>query len=229
MVRVVRLERTVSWSQTRRDTNFAIPGYSFFCHDTTASGKNKDFSVCGHLCGQRRFCAAFSSWGKTSKRPCHKALRGFALPCPGYRHGTPKASALPTALIPDMKFRLIRRPDVLTQECVYKMTTPQNLTAVHVACRKRTECRRKTILYFTEICRKVKSYIEEAPCPYGHGALILATAAAIAATAVVAAAPTAAAAAAPDDDQQNDDPAAVPAASATVITAHIGTSYEIEM
>ena len=46
-----------------------------------------------------------------------------------------------------------------------QMATPQNLTAVHVACRKRTECRRKTILYFTEICRKVKSYIEEAPCP----------------------------------------------------------------
>ena len=46
-----------------------------------------------------------------------------------------------------------------------QMATLQNLTAVHVACRKRTECRRKTILYFTEICRKVKSYIEEAPCP----------------------------------------------------------------
>lgn len=46
-----------------------------------------------------------------------------------------------------------------------QMATPQNLTAVHVACRKRTECRRKTILYFTKICRKVKSYIEEAPCP----------------------------------------------------------------
>ena len=44
-----------------------------------------------------------------------------------------------------------------------------------------------------------------------------------------AAAAVAVAAAAPDDDQQNDDPAAVPAASATVITAHIGTSYEIEM
>ena len=53
------------------------------------------------------------------------------------------------------------------------MATPQNLTAVHVACRKRTECRRKTILYFTEICRKVKSYIEEAPCPYGHGGIDL--------------------------------------------------------
>ena len=36
------------------------------------------------------------------------------------RHLAPKASALPTALIPDMKFRLIRRPDVLTQECVCK-------------------------------------------------------------------------------------------------------------
>ena len=27
MVRVARLERAVSWSQTRRDTNFATPGY----------------------------------------------------------------------------------------------------------------------------------------------------------------------------------------------------------
>ena len=135
MVRVVRLERTVSWSQTRRDTNFAIPGYSIsaiiprrrekskiflsvviyvvkaafiplsaiggnpantgvtrlcgvspclvsdtatalpnqaryqlrytrifnFCHYTTAEEKIKDFSVCGHSCGQSRFCAAFSN------------------------------------------------------------------------------------------------------------------------------------------------------------------------
>ena len=30
LVRVVRLERTVSWSQTRRDTSFAIPGYLAF-------------------------------------------------------------------------------------------------------------------------------------------------------------------------------------------------------
>ena len=208
------------------------------------------------------------------------------------RHLAPKASALPTALIPDLGFEFCARCGQTCGQAVFlttstcggsaciagvsrdcghgifrleggatrsqskratncanpgyeiqtdptagcsnsgvclQMATPQNLTAVHVACRKRTECRRKTILYFTEICRKVKSYIEEAPCLYGHGALILATAAAIAATAVVAAAPTAAAAAAPDDDQQNDDPAAVPAASATVITAHIGTSYEIEM
>ena len=103
LVRVVRLERTVSWSQTRRDTNFAIPGYSLFCHDTTAREKIKDFSVCGHSCGQSRFCAVFGSRGKSRKRRRHKALRRSTLPNPGYRHGTPKASALPTALHPVMK------------------------------------------------------------------------------------------------------------------------------
>ena len=173
MVRVVRLERTVSWSQTRRDTNFAIPGYSIsaiiprrrgkskiflsvviyvvkaafiplsairgnptnagvarlcgvspcpvpdtatalpnvapyqlsytrifnFCHYITAREKIKDFSVCGHLCGQTHFCAAFGNRGKSRKRRRQKALRRFALPRPGYRHGTPKAGALPTALL----------------------------------------------------------------------------------------------------------------------------------
>ena len=104
MVRVVRLERTVSWSQTRRDTNFAIPGYSLFCHDTTASGKNKVFSVCGHLCGQSRFYGVFNNRRKSRKHRCRKALRCFALPRPGYRHGTPKPRALPTALHPDIRF-----------------------------------------------------------------------------------------------------------------------------
>ena len=104
LVRVVRLERTVSWSQTRRDTNFAIPGYSLFCHDTTANGKNKVFSVCGHSCGQSRFCAVFGNRGKSSKRRCRKALRRFASPYPGYRHGTPKPGAIPTSLYPDIHF-----------------------------------------------------------------------------------------------------------------------------
>ena len=101
MVRVVRLERTVSWSQTRRDTNFAIPGCSFFCHYITARRKIKVFSVCGHSCGQSCFCAVFCNRGKSSKRRCRKALRRFASPCPGYRHGTPKSSALPTGPHPD--------------------------------------------------------------------------------------------------------------------------------
>ena len=166
----MRLERTVSWSQTRRDTNFAIPGYSIaaiisrregkskiflsvvipvvkgafvpfsatgekpaiacvarlcvvsphpipdtatalpnhafyqlnytrifnFCHYTTTKGKIKDFSVCGHSCGQSRFCAAFGNRGKSRKRRCHKALRRFASPYPGYRHGTPKPHILST-------------------------------------------------------------------------------------------------------------------------------------
>ena len=157
MVRVVRLERTVSWSQTRRDTNFAIPGYSIsamiprrgvkikffpsvviyvvkaafmafstiegnpantgvtrlygvsphpipdtatalpnqaryqlrytrifnFCHYTTAGEKIKDFSVCGHSCGQNRFYAAFGNRVKSCKRRCHKALRRSTLPHPG--------------------------------------------------------------------------------------------------------------------------------------------------
>ena len=61
-----------------------------FCHDTTANGKNKVFSVCGHSCGQSHFYAVFCNRGKSCKRMCHKALRHFALPCPGYRHGTPK-------------------------------------------------------------------------------------------------------------------------------------------
>ena len=101
MVRVVRLERTVSWSQTRRDTNFAIPGYSLFCHDTTTGRKIKDFSVCGHSCGQSRFCAVFCNRGKSCKRRYRKALRRFALPRPGYRHGTPKCGTVPTPPYPD--------------------------------------------------------------------------------------------------------------------------------
>ena len=72
-----------------------------FCHDTTARSKNKDFSVCGHSCGQNRFCAVFGDQRKTSKRRRCKALRCFASPYPGYNHGTPKPGAIPTSLYPD--------------------------------------------------------------------------------------------------------------------------------
>ena len=47
-----------------------------FCHDTTASGKNKVISVCGHLCGQSRFCAVFSNRDKSRKRRA-----SFTKPC----------------------------------------------------------------------------------------------------------------------------------------------------
>ena len=72
-----------------------------FCHYITAGEKIKGFSVCGHLCGQNRSYATFSSQRKSSKRRCRKALRRFSLTRPGYSHGTPKPPALPTALIPD--------------------------------------------------------------------------------------------------------------------------------
>ena len=88
-------------SQTRRDTNFAIPGYSLFCHDTTAGKKIKDFPVCGHLCGQSRFYTAFGNRGKSRKHRRHKALRRFALPRFGYRHSTPKCGTVPTPPYPD--------------------------------------------------------------------------------------------------------------------------------
>ena len=74
------------------------------CHDTTANGKNKVFSVCGHLCGQSRFCVVFGNRCKSSKHRCHKALRRFALLRLGYRHGTPKPGAIPTSLYPDIQF-----------------------------------------------------------------------------------------------------------------------------
>ena len=72
-----------------------------FCHYTTAGKKIKDFSVCGHSCGQSRFCAAFSNRGKSRKRRCCKALRRFASSYPGYNHGTPKCGTVPTPPYPD--------------------------------------------------------------------------------------------------------------------------------
>ena len=117
-------EPAASCSQSRRATNCATPGYSVFypagrilpnhafyqlnytrifnfCHDTTASDKNKVFSVCGHSCGQNRFCAVFCNQGKSSKRRRCKALRRFASPYPGYRHGTPKCGTVSTPPYPD--------------------------------------------------------------------------------------------------------------------------------
>ena len=62
------------------------------------------FSNCGQTCGQRRFLTSYRRGGKC----CHpNSPRGFQVfrglrPEPGPH--APKASALPTALHPDMKF-----------------------------------------------------------------------------------------------------------------------------
>ena len=96
------------------DTATALPNRAFyqlnytrifnFCHYITVGEKIKVFSVCGHSCGQNRFCAVFCNRGKSSKRRRCKALRRFASPDPGYNHSTTKPPALPTALHPVMKF-----------------------------------------------------------------------------------------------------------------------------
>ena len=109
---IFQLEGGATRSQIKRATNCAIPGYLILNHYSTKFVRLKDFSVCGHSCGQSRFCAAFGNRGKSRKHRRHKALRRFAMPCPGYRHGTPKASALPTALIPDF-WLLSFVPDVV--------------------------------------------------------------------------------------------------------------------
>ena len=80
MVRVVRLERTVSWSQTRRDTNFAIPGYSISAIISRRGRKSKIFlSVVIHVVK-----AAFVPLSAIGENPTSAGvarLRGV-LPCP---------------------------------------------------------------------------------------------------------------------------------------------------
>ena len=200
---IFRLEGGATCSQTRRDTNFAIPGYSLsamiprrtvkikfflsvvipvvkaafvpfsatgenpanagvtrlcgvsprpvpdsatalpnqaryqlrytrifnFCHYTTAEGKIKDFSVCGHSCGQSRFYAAFGNRRKSRKCRCHKALRRFALPRPGYRHGTPKPGAIPASLYPDMRVSADKHSAIIAKaagECKHFLILKKN-------------------------------------------------------------------------------------------------------
>ena len=145
-------EPAASCSQSRRATNCATPGYLVFypagrilpnqaryqlrytrifnfCHYITAREKIKDFSVCGHLCGQTHFCAAFGNRGKSRKRRRQKALRRFALPCPGYRHGTPKPGAIPVSLYPDMRVSADKHSAIIAKaagECKHFLILKKN-------------------------------------------------------------------------------------------------------
>ena len=89
LVRVVRLERTVSWSQTRRDTNFAIPGYSISAIIPRRGRKSKIFlSVVIHVVK-----AAFVPFSATGDNP---ANAGVARLCGVSPHPIPDtATALP--------------------------------------------------------------------------------------------------------------------------------------
>ena len=128
MVGVTGFEPAASCSQTRRDTNFAMPRYLLFRHDTTASDKNKDFSVCGHLCGQSRFYTAFGNRGKSRKRRCHNAFWHFCSSRPGYSHGTPKAGALHLDIqFPDIMVRQRRKLRKLNSGlCSHRLSAPRS-------------------------------------------------------------------------------------------------------
>ena len=80
MVRVVRLERTVSWSQTRRDTNFAIPGYSISAMIPRRGRKSKIFlSVVIYVVK-----AAFVPFSATGGNPANAGVTRLCgiSPCP---------------------------------------------------------------------------------------------------------------------------------------------------
>ena len=66
--------------------------------------KLKFFCDCGQSCGQRWFFIRFYRLLKSRKCRRCKAFRRFGLPRLGYRHGTPKPPALPTALHPVMPY-----------------------------------------------------------------------------------------------------------------------------
>ena len=127
MVRVVRLERTVSWSQTRRDTNFAIPGYSVSAIIPRRGRKSKIFlSVVIYVVK-----AAFVPLSATGESPANAGAARLcgvsphpipdtttALPkqaryqlrytrllsfLSGWAY-SPKPGAIPTSLYPDIHF-----------------------------------------------------------------------------------------------------------------------------
>ena len=65
-----------------------------------------NFTVCGQSCGQMQFRGTFQWTVKPCNSPCSKGFRRFGFTRLGYRHGTPKPPALPTALHPDIRFLL---------------------------------------------------------------------------------------------------------------------------
>ena len=109
MVRVVRLERTVSWSQTRRDTNFAIPGYLLFSMIPRRAVKIKLFLSVVIPVVKGDFVPFSATGEKPAIARAARLCELLSKPRMDRVYGTPKASALPTALHPDTVFTLHRK------------------------------------------------------------------------------------------------------------------------
>ena len=66
-------------SQTRRDTNFAIPGYSISAIIPRREGKSKIFLSVVNPVVKAAFVPFSATGGKSRERRCCKALRRFAM------------------------------------------------------------------------------------------------------------------------------------------------------
>ena len=152
MVRVVRLERTVSWSQTRRDTNFAIPGYSISAIIPRRRGKSKIFlSVVIHVVK-----AAFMPLSVIGGNPANAGVTRLCgvSPCPvpdtatalpkqaryqlrytrllsflsGWSY-SPKPGAIPASLYPDMRVSADKHSAIIAKaagECKHFLILKKN-------------------------------------------------------------------------------------------------------
>lgn len=76
---IFRLEGGATRSQTRRDTNFAIPGYSLFCHDTTARGENQSFFCLWSFMWSKPLLCRFLQLGKILQTHVSQGFAAFRL------------------------------------------------------------------------------------------------------------------------------------------------------
>ena len=72
---IFRLEGGATRSQTRRDTNFAIPGYSLFCHDTHGGGEKQRFFCLWSFMWSKPLLCHFQQPGEIQQT---QASQGFA-------------------------------------------------------------------------------------------------------------------------------------------------------
>ena len=100
MVRVVRLERTVSWSQTRRDTNFAIPGYSISAIIPRREEKSKFFLSVVIPVVKAAFMPLSAIGENSANAGVARLCSVSTCPIPDTATALPKAGALPAAQHP---------------------------------------------------------------------------------------------------------------------------------
>ena len=131
MVRVVRLERTVSWSQTRRDTNFAIPGYSISAIIPRREGKSKIFlSVVIYVVK-----AAFVSLSAIGESPANAGVTRLcgvsSCPAPDTATALPKQARYQLRYTP-IRYSLCIANPFLTALIVYWILAGKSTGRLHI-------------------------------------------------------------------------------------------------